>query len=91
MEEVGVCGRTWRLSGASRRGGRPVPGVTVSIDRGGEVVVRSLTGADGSFHYDTIPFEIGRDWHVRVEGSDSEILTIRPQPATKYTVLFYEE
>ena len=73
------------------RGGRPVPGVTVAIDRGGELVVRSLTGADGSFHYDTIPYEIGRDWHVRVEGSDSEILSLRPQPATKYTVLFYEE
>ena len=73
------------------RGGRPVPGVTVAIDRGGELVVRSLTGADGSFHYDTIPYEVGKDWHVRVEGTDSEILTLRPQPATKYTVLFYDE
>ncbi len=73
------------------RSQRPVPGVTVTIDRGGEVVVRSLTGADGSFHYDTIPFDVSKEWHVRVEGTDSEIISIRPQPATKYTLLFYEE
>ncbi len=74
------------------RAGRPLAGITLAIDGGGNAVAHPVTGLDGSFKYDYMSYASSREWHVRIEGVESaEVLTLRIQPSTKYTVLFYEE
>jgi penicillin-binding protein 2 len=74
------------------RDGRPLANMTLAIDGGGNVLSRQITDANGWFKYDLMSYDASREWHVRLEGIEgAELLTLKIQPSTKYTVLFYEE
>ena len=64
----------------------------LGVDGGGNAIAHPVTGIDGSFKFDQLSYDTSKEWHVRIEGVDSaEVLTLKIQPQTKYTVLFYEE
>ena len=74
------------------RNGRPLAGVSLAIDAGGNPIAHIGTGIDGSFKYDLLSSDVSRVWHVRLEGKENaDVLTLNVEPRTKYTVLFYEE
>jgi penicillin-binding protein 2 len=82
----------WVVGWVRDRAGRPIAGIHLAIEAAGTVVARPITGVDGSFRYDAMNAVITREWHVRIEGVESaEQLTLKIEPSTKYTVLFYEE
>ena len=72
--------------------GRPISGIHLAVDGGGNAIAHLVTAIDGSFKFDQLSYDTSKEWHVRIEGVDSaEVLTLKIQPQTKYTVLFYEE
>lgn len=74
------------------RVGRPLPGVTLTVDNGGDAVAHLTSAGDGSFIYEIKKPSPGAEWHMRIEGVETaEVLTLKVQPSMKYTVLFYEE
>jgi penicillin-binding protein 2 len=74
------------------RSGRPIPGIHLAVDGGGNAIAHLVTATDGSFKFDQLSYDKSKEWHVRIEGVDTaEVLTLKIEPQTKYTVLFYEE
>jgi penicillin-binding protein 2 len=74
------------------RNGRPLANMTLAVDGGGNALSRQVTDGNGWFKYDLMSYDASREWHIRLEGVEgAELLTLKIQPSTKYTVLFYEE
>jgi penicillin-binding protein 2 len=70
--------------------GRGVGGITVILDAGdGQVVSSRITGADGSFRFDSVNFKASPRWFVRLTGpSSSTGLAVDVAPYKLYQLGF---
>ncbi|MDQ4078490.1 MAG: penicillin-binding protein 2 [Chloroflexota bacterium] len=88
-------GRPEELSAVSGhvldREGNPIPGVRLTIDRGGSPVATVTTEADGSFFFGHLNASQSLAWYVRADLPGAPYIYLNVAPYSHYTVRFQEE
>ncbi len=70
--------------------GVPIPGIPITIDRGGSPVATITTGPDGSFFYGSLNAGQSLSWYVRASLPGGPYVSLNVAPYSHYDVRFEE-